>query len=114
MAKIVRSDKAPEGTVRVSIGSTSFKVDEGGHYETDDLDVIAYADSDEYLDVEYDDGHDTKAEARAEAKEQIELQKEQARVDKQRAEKDPEDPALPRPQTIEELRELKDQKDGNN
>lgn len=113
MAKIVRSDSAPEGTIRVLLGSHSIKIDEGGSYETDDLDVIAYAEADEYLDVEHEQDEDAKVAARAEAKAQIELQKEQARADKQRAEKDPQDPAAPRPTTIEELREIQEQKGDN-
>lgn len=50
MAKIVKSDSAPEGPVKVSVGSISFEVP----YETDDLDVIAFAEENEYLTVEHD------------------------------------------------------------
>ena len=110
MAKIVKSDKAPEGPVTVSLANTTFDASDG--YETDDLDFIAYAESDDYLEVVYEEAENKTAVVREESKEQRELLKAQDAADKKNAErKDPRDPLVPRPDTIEELHELQAQKE---
>lgn len=105
-AKIVKSKNAPEGELNTAFGMKSFKVSDTEGYETDDPQLIEEAVAHPFFDVEYgDDG--VRALAKAEHKEIKELHKAQDRAEKQRAEKDPLEPAAPKPYSVDELHELK-------
>lgn len=105
-ARIVKSKDAPEGELNTAFGMKSFKVSDTEAYETDDPQLIEEAVAHPFFDVEYgDDG--VKELAKAEAKEIKELHREQARAEKQRAEKDPRDPAAPYPTSVDELHDIK-------
>lgn len=103
MAKISKSADAPEGLIKVGVGSTSFKVDDDSPFETDDLTLLEYAASDPYLEVSHDERTSSKAAGKAELKALNELHKEQEKVHKQRATKDPLEPAAEMPTSVADL-----------
>lgn len=106
MATILKNASAPDGELYAAFGVKSFKVSDDAGYDTDDVQLIEEAEAHPFLKVEY--GEDSsKDAARAETKDIKALQKEQARVDKQRAEKDPLEPAAPYPETVEQLQDIK-------
>lgn len=107
MAKISKRADAPEGDIRVSVGNDSFKVTDDAPYETDNVALIDHAQASDVLDVEYPEDEDVKAAAKEEARLLKELQKEQDRVNKQRAEKDPQEPAEEMPTSVADLKETK-------
>ncbi len=108
MAKISKRADAPEGDIKVSVGSSHMKVTDDKPYETDDQLLIAEAEASDYFDVEYEEEADTKAVAREETKLLKELDKQRAKADKQRAEKDPEEPAAPKPENLADVKETKE------
>lgn len=107
MAKISKRADAPEGDIRVSVANDSFKVSDDSPYETDNFALIDYAQASELLDVEFPEDEDAKAAAKEEARLLKELQKEQEKVNKQRAEKDPQEPAAEMPTSVADLKETK-------
>lgn len=110
-AKISKHADAPEGDVKVSVGSDHFKVSDDKPYETDNPALIEYSQADPFLEVEITEEEDEAAVAREEAKDLRELDKARAAADKQRAEKDPLEAPAPKPSTVAELRELQDADD---
>lgn len=106
MAKISKRADAPEGTIGVSAGaSVNFKVTDEP-YETTDHEEIEVARTVEYLEVEVDEDADYKAAAREEARLLNKLERERDKADKQRAEKDPQEPAAPKPDSVADIVEL--------
>lgn len=107
MAKITKRADAPEGDIKVSVGPEHMKVTDDKPFETDIALLIEEAERSEYFDVEYDEEVDPKAAAREEANLSKELQKQRDRADKQRAEKDPEEEAAPKPTSLADVAETK-------
>lgn len=105
MAKISKHADAPEGDVRVSVGNDSFKVSDDSPYETDNYALIEQAELSPYLEVEYEEVVDEKAVAREETKLVKKLQAEQAKAEKQRATKDPEEPAAEKPTSLADVKD---------
>lgn len=107
MAKISKRADAPEGDIRVSVANDSFKVSDDSPYETDNQALIDFAEASDLLDVEIPDDEDAKEAAKEEARLLKELQKEQEKAEKQRATKDPQEPAAEKPTSVADLKETK-------
>lgn len=103
MAKISKRADAPEGDIKVSIGSLTMKVSDDKPFETDEDALVAEAELSEYFDVEYPDTADDALAAKEESKLLKELDKQRAKADKQRAEKDPEETAAPKPGSLADV-----------
>lgn len=111
MAKISKTADAPEGVLRVSIGTSSFKVEDDSPYETDDLALLEQVVSlyGDWLQVDGDED-DTAARAKAEAKAIKELHRAQDKAEAQHATKDPLEPAAEVPSTVADLVETTEEK----
>lgn len=108
MAKIFKHADAPEGDLKVSVGPTHFKLTDDESYETSDPAVIDAAETHPFLDIEYA-APDT--DPKAEMKDLRVLRKEQDKVNKQRAEKDPLEPAAEMPLSVADLKSDDDKAD---
>lgn len=103
MAEIVKSDQAPEGDVRLSIGTYTFKVSDEKGYETDDAFLLEDAAQHPFLEVNY--GDEAKGVGKEQAKEAREFLKARDKADAANAEKDPLDAPILKP---EQPRDLED------
>ena len=108
MAKIFKHADAPEGDLKVSVGPTHFKLADGESYETTDPAVIDAAETHPFLDIEY---VESSVDPKGEMKAIRELRKEQDKVNKQRAEKDPLEPAAEMPVSVADLKSDDDKAD---
>jgi hypothetical protein len=106
MAKIVKSADAPEGDVKVSVGSVHFKVTDSDAYETTDSAVLEAGNFHPFLEVDWDS---PDGDSRQQMKDLREVQKARDKALKQHAEKDPYEEAVPVPGSIEELHELEEE-----
>jgi hypothetical protein len=125
--EISKKPDAPEGDIKVSLGSTHFRVKDGESYVTDDAAVAEQIEAsfNEYFTVEHvnaeDEDADAKDAAKAESDALKELHKTQERAKIQHVRKDAVEPAAPVPTSLADLREIKaedaektdEKKDGN-
>ena len=108
--KISKKSDAPEGDIKVSVGSVSFRVKDDEPYETDDASAVEVVQISfpEYFDVEVlvdEESVDPKGEERA----LKELHKEQEKAKTQHATKDVLEEAAPVPTSVADLKETDEQ-----